>query len=111
MHLGVTEEERAWPQRILLSFRVGCRDLSSAAQSEDLAATVDYAKLFQKVQDLAQTRPRRLLESFAEEVAQALLEEPLAEQVEVEVQKFPLPSTRAVSVKISRSRHGQGPKD
>ncbi len=108
LRLGVTEEERAWPQKVLLSVRIGCLDLSPAAKTDALEKTVDYARICQSIRDLAQARPRCLLESLAWEVATAILQEPLVQEVEVEVRKFPLPSIGCVSLRIQRSKSQDG---
>jgi dihydroneopterin aldolase len=101
--IGVPEAERAAPQRLTASLTLepagGLRDLA-----DDLARTVDYFVVARQIQTLAASRPRRLLETLAEEIAGNLLEHfPLA-AVEVELRKYILPDTEYVAVRLRRTR-------
>jgi FolB domain-containing protein len=100
-NIGVPDEERAAPQQLratlVLEPARGVHDLR-----DDVARTVDYAVVAKGVQELAKSKPRRLLETLVEEVASFLLTRfPLA-AVEVEIRKYILPETEAVLVRIRR---------
>jgi FolB domain-containing protein len=102
-HIGVPEEERERAQRLTVDLRlVPDRDFRNLA--DNLANTVDYFSLTRRVQLLAAARPRRLIETLAEEIAVCCLEEFGVREVEVEVYKYILPDTAHVSVKVRRSR-------
>ena len=99
--VGVPEEERSSPQRLLI-------DLSFAAISqpadlrEDIAATIDYFDVTRRVIAISAERPRKLIETLADETASVLMREfPLA-WIEITVRKFILPDTEWVSVSIRR---------
>ena len=67
-HIGVPEEERAMPQRLtatlVLEPKRGFGELG-----DDLVNAVDYFAVCQAVKDLVAERPRRLVETLAEEIA------------------------------------------
>jgi len=102
-HLGIGEGERKIAQRLtanlVLEPHNGCSGLK-----DDLANSVDYLVVSRRVQALARERPRRLLETIAEEIASELLAQfPLA-AVSVEVRKYILPDTAFVAVRVHRVR-------
>src|SRR6266853_1783154 len=69
---------------------------------DDLRNTVDYFAVCQAVKALAGARPRRLIETLAEEIAAAVLRDFAVAAVEVELRKFILPDTAFVAVKLRR---------
>lgn len=102
-YVGVPEKERAAPQKL-------CFDLRFAACSQpkelhdDLASTVDYAAISQRLTELVQMRPRRLIETLADEIATLLLEEFHLRWIEVTVRKFIFPNTDFVAVTVQRKQ-------
>lgn len=100
-HVGVPDSERALSQRLLLDLR-----FASLEQPEDLgdeiSRTVDYHALSLRVSGLAGERPRKLIETLADEIAGTLLSEFRLRWIEVTVRKFILPQTEWVSVTIRR---------
>ena len=102
-HIGVPDEERVHPQRLtvslILEISPGFRDLR-----DDLAQTVDYYAVAQAVKALASERPRKLIETLAEEIAAAVLAWFGVAAVEVELRKFILPDTAFVAVKLRLER-------
>jgi dihydroneopterin aldolase len=103
--IGVSEEERAQPQRLLVSLEMSVDGFPQAAASDDLALTVDYFTVAQRVKTLAAERPRHLLETLAEEIAADLLKRFPIPKLTLEIKKFILPDARHVSVKIERSKN------
>ncbi len=101
--VGVTEEERSRPQRLLLTIGLEW-DTAPAARKDDLALTIDYFALAQRARQWGATRSWKLIETVAEELAQIVLTEFHPEAVEVEVKKFVLPDTAHVSALIARRR-------
>ncbi len=99
--VGVTEAERAHPQRLLLQVDLEV-DESAAAATDDLASTIDYHQLAQELTKFGEGQSWRLLERLASELADFILARyrPLA--VVVEVKKFVLPQARHVAVRVSR---------
>jgi FolB domain-containing protein len=102
-HVGVPDEERARPQRLLLTVEMA-HDLSVAAASDALTGTIDYFAVAQRLAKFGEGRSWKLIERVAAEIAEMILNEFRAQAVLVEVKKFILPGTRYVSVSITRSR-------
>lgn len=102
-HIGVPDAERAAPQRLTASLTLEVasdfRDLA-----DDLEKTVDYYAVSQRVKALAAARPRKLIETLAEEIAALVLAEFSVAAVEVELRKFILPDTAHVAVRLRRER-------
>ena len=101
--VGVTEAERARPQRLLITVELE-RDLRQAGRTDDLAVTADYAAVAGLVREIATFKPRDLVEALAEELTQAIISRKLADTVTVEVRKFSLPKTRFVAVRLTRGK-------
>ena len=99
--VGVPDEERAKPQRLLISINLE-RDLRFAGASDDLSKTIDYFAVVQRILGLGEGREWKLIEALAEEIATMLLEEFGAPSVVVEVKKFIIPQAQSVSVTVYR---------
>jgi len=101
-HIGVPSEERAEPQELVihLSLKVG-----EFAREDCIEGTVDYQKVAERVEELAQEKERKIIETFANEIADCLLKEFSIEKVTVEIEKRILPQTDWVGVRIQRRRH------
>lgn len=95
--VGVPDEERAQPQRLLLTVSLET-DFTRAAATDDLAATINYYAVAQRLRKLGEGREWRLIETLAVEVARLAVSEFGARRATVEVKKFILPDTRQVSV-------------
>ena len=99
--VGVPDAERAQPQRLLVSLELG-HDFSRAAATDDLAHTINYFAVAQRLQGYGQGRSWKLIETLAVELAEMVLRDYQATSVCVEVKKFILPDTRYVAVRVSR---------
>lgn len=100
-NVGVPDEERESPQRIEVTIDMGT-SLMRAGRTDDLSQTIDYFQVQQETIRLVQSKPRKLIETVAEEVAQMILKTFRPEKVTVSVKKFILANTRSVSVTIKR---------
>ncbi|MDR1190379.1 MAG: dihydroneopterin aldolase [Verrucomicrobiales bacterium] len=100
--VGVSDAERARPQRLEISLTFPVPTVSAAAAGDDLSLTVDYFAVGETVKRVAAARPRKLLETLAEEIAAAVLAEFTVSAVTLEVRKFILPETNFVSLVIER---------
>jgi len=102
-HIGIGEEERETAQRLTASLVLepirGCSGLA-----DELANSVDYLVVSRAVQVLARVRPRRLLETLAEEIATELLARFPLTAVGIELRKYILPDTEFVAVRMRRER-------
>ena len=101
--VGVPDEELAVPQELRVSVTISI-PTSFAEMADDLDKTLDYAALATGIQALAAARPRRLIETLASDIAGHVLDHPVAAAVEVTVEKFILPDTDCVSVRLRRER-------
>jgi FolB domain-containing protein len=100
-HIGVPDEERAQSQRLLVSVEME-HDFSRAAAGDDLAHTINYYAVSQRLLKLGEGRSWRLLETLAEEISRIVLREFGAASVVVEIRKFIIPEARHVAVRIRR---------
>lgn len=101
--VGVPDEELAVPQELRVSVVISV-GTPFAEMGDDLELTLDYAALATGIQALAGERPRRLIETLASDIAGHVLSFPLVDAVEVTVEKYILPETDCVAVRIRRGR-------
>ena len=95
--VGVSDEERAKPQRLLLTVDIGF-DFSVAAVSDRITKTIDYSEVAQKLLTFGEQRNWKLLEKLAANIADFVLSDYKPQQVTVEVKKFVIPQAHHVSV-------------
>lgn len=105
---GVHEEERRLGQRFVVDLEADC-DLQRAAVSDDITRTVSYSDLFRITQSVLEGTPRALIESVAESIAAAILDQfPSITEVLVTVRKPAAPIQGSVlggvGVRIRRGR-------
>jgi dihydroneopterin aldolase len=100
--VGVTEAERAQPQRLLLTVEMS-HDLRRAVVSDDLTDTIDYAELSRRLLQWGNAREWRLIETLATDIARLVLDEFRPQTVTVSVKKFIIPQARYVAVRVARS--------
>jgi dihydroneopterin aldolase len=102
-NLGVPEAERATPQRLTLTVILeptrGIQELR-----DDVARTIDYAIVAKSLQEVARSRPRRLLETLAEELATHVMSRYPVLATEIHLQKYILPDAEAVTIRVRRER-------
>jgi len=99
--VGVPDEERAQPQRLVVSLSLQPR-CPFAELGDDLARTVDYAAVCAEVRHFVSGRCDKLIETLAHDLAGHLLGNFALARVELEVRKFVLPDTRYVAVRVMR---------
>ena len=103
LRVGVPDEERAQPQRLLVTVEMH-RDFTAAAASDDLRHTIDYYAVSRRLLEFGEGRSWKLIETLASDLASMVLKEFNAQAVTVEVKKFVVPEARYVSVRLSRAR-------
>lgn len=102
-HVGIYDRERVAPQTLDLSLTFGVPD--EAAQDDDIAKTIDYAVVIERVRGELSTRHFNLLETLGEFVIELLLGEFGAPWVKVSIAKVGIArGVRRVGVQIERSR-------
>jgi dihydroneopterin aldolase len=104
--VGVSDEERRNSQRLRIDATLTPLTEFSAL-ADDIRRTVDYHAAARRIFSVATSRPRRLIETLASEIAEALVSEFRARRAEVEVRKFVLPDTEYVAVRCIRDRQAE----
>ena len=101
---GVTDEERATPQTIMVSLAVRL-DTREASTFDDLNATLDYAEAVAQITKIVEGESFHLIETLADRIARQILSNKRALDAWVRVSKpdVALP-VEEVAVEISRSR-------
>lgn len=103
---GALAQERASEQPFLLD-AVILLDTRAAAASDDLAATVDYGGLAQRLVAVVEGEPVALIETLAARLAEVCLAAPMVDEVEITVHKPAAPigvPFDDVAVTITRRR-------
>ena len=105
--VGVSQTERASPQAVILEAQLFL-DLKPAGTADELALSVDYVAIQQTIQKCAHGKSYRLLETLAEDAADALFQRFAISQVIVRVRKRDLVGPEGplwAAVEITRKRH------
>ncbi len=101
--VGVTDEERAQPQRLLLTIDMSL-DFSSASVSDRIERTINYQTVAEGLLKFGEGRSWKLLEKLVANVAEWVLAEFKPQAVMVEAKKFSIPQARFVSVSMGQTR-------
>lgn len=101
--VGVTDEERAKPQRLLVTVDMNF-DFSSAAVSDRIERTINYQTVADDLLKFGEGRSWKLVERVVDNIAERILSEYKPQGVLVEVKKFSIPQARFVSVSTGRTR-------
>lgn len=102
-HVGVPDEERLQPQRLLLTVEME-HDFSASAASDDLTQTINYFAVSQKLMSFGVGRSWKLIEKLSADIATMVLAEFGAASVTVKVKKFIIPQAQYVAVQVTRKR-------
>ncbi len=106
---GVTPEERSRPQPLAVDIEMPYH-LESAGVSDNLAHTIDYARVVQRVVEIGTAQDSSLLETLAERLTAMLLDEFPVSHVKLWVRKLHPPITAvtgSVGVTVERTRSAQ----
>lgn len=98
--IGVTAEERATEQRVLVSIELHT-DTRKVAKTDDVKKGIDYEDVAEEIRRIAK-RERKTLERLAEDIAAAVLKKYKSGPLRVTVTKFPLPGVVSISLTIAR---------
>jgi len=101
--VGVTDEERAKPQRLLVTVDMTF-DFSSAAVSDRIERTINYQTVAEDLLKFGEGRSWKLVEKVVDNIAERVLTEYKPQAVLVEVKKFAIPQARFVSVSTGKAR-------
>lgn len=105
-HHGVLEHERRDGQEFVVDVELGL-DTRRAAANDDVADTVHYGQLAERLHAVISAEPVNLIETLAQRLADVCLAEPPVDWVDVTVHKPHAPIQVAfedVSLTIHRSR-------
>ncbi len=105
-NVGVTEEERSKPQRLLLTVEMNL-DFSSASISDRIEKTINYQEVADELLKFGQNRNWKLLEKLVANLADFILSKFKPQTVLVEAKKFSIPKARYVAVSVTESRSGR----
>lgn len=83
---GVLEIEQQTPQEFIIDLELEL-DLAPAGLNDDLELTVDYDQVFHKIRKIVENKSYKLIETLAENIARAVLENFPVNTVEVTVYK------------------------
>jgi dihydroneopterin aldolase len=106
---GVTPEERARPQPLAVDLELDCQ-LEPAGLSDDLAHTIDYAQVAQRVVELGTGQESTLLEAMAERFFTSLFDEFPVDRIKLWLRKLHPPIshvTSSVGITLERTRFAQ----
>ena len=101
--LGVSEAEQAQPQSVWVDLKLNI-DAAKAAHHDDVREAIDYAALVESIRECVESKPYRLLETMAEDLAALILEHFATDQVTVRVKKRALPGIDYAAVEVERER-------
>ena len=107
---GVMEAERQLGQKYEVDLEL-TTDLSVAGRTDDLAHTIDYAQVVQRVIEIGTQQSFQLFEALAETVAEAIFSQFAIEEVRITVKKLspPIePTLTYAGVEIHRKREPNG---
>jgi len=98
--IGVPDDERAHEQIVKVSIWMQI-DTQTAALSDDISHTIDYAKVAKEIQILGKTE-RKTMERFAEDIACMILKAFKPISVKVLTKKYILSQADHVAITITR---------
>lgn len=100
--IGVYEWEQHLPQTVRIDIEFGLPS-DQAFRSDDFNDALDYAAVVKRLQALAREHPHKLMERFAQAIADIVLTEFNAPWVKVRVAKLaPIAGVRELGVTVER---------
>ena len=104
--VGIYEVEKRYEQRILLSVDLDVADDYDGV-SDRLDAVLDYGKIIDAARQIVAQRHFNLIETMAERIAEACLDDPRVDWVRVAIEKPDIvPGCTAIGIAIERRRAG-----
>lgn len=105
--IGVPDEERSRPQRLLLTVEMAV-DAEDAAASDRIEQTINYQEVANDLLAFGEGRSWRLLEKLVADLAAHVLNRYQPRSVTVEARKFVIPQARFVSVVLTKTNGQPG---
>jgi len=94
--IGVPDAERSRPQEILVDLEIDV-DTRPAAATDDINDTINYSKVLDRLEELANASEFRLIETLAGRIAECVLQFPLANGVRLRLRKPGALASRGVA--------------
>jgi 7,8-dihydroneopterin aldolase/epimerase/oxygenase len=101
-HIGVSEKERATPQRLTLSISLWPYD-EARDVADKIENTVNYSAVAEATKNFLRDRSVNLIETLADHIALHLLKTFPVQRITVELRKFPLKDAKYVSATVTRT--------
>jgi FolB domain-containing protein len=101
--VGVSDEERSKPQRLLLTIDMSF-DFSAASVSDRVEKTINYQAVVDDLLKYGDARNWKLLEKLVANLADFILNKYRPQSVMVEIKKFVIPQARYIAVSLTRAR-------
>ena len=102
---GVLPGEQAEPQEFRVAVEL-ITDTAQAAETDDLAETVDYSEVYWIVKNIMEGPSHRLLESLVSRIAEAVLANEMVQAVTVRLEKVAAPIDGGVRAILEIRRTG-----
>jgi dihydroneopterin aldolase/2-amino-4-hydroxy-6-hydroxymethyldihydropteridine diphosphokinase len=102
---GANPGERDADQPFEIDLVMFC-DASSAARSDDLADTIDYARVHREIVEVVETHSYALLERLASSILDRIFSDPRIIEAELSVSKPKLLAGATPSITMVRKRNG-----
>lgn len=99
--IGVPDDERKGQQVLKVNIDM-TPEVSFSSLNDEMVGGVDYYQVSLRLKEIALEKPRKLIETLAEDLARVILHEFSVANVRVELEKFILPDTDHVGVEIWR---------
>jgi dihydroneopterin aldolase len=99
--VGVTESERAGPQRLTVTIVVW-PEKSFGDLKDDITQAVNYSALAAVTRDFVSKNSYNLIETLVTQLAARLLEAFPIRRIQLELRKFVLPGANYVAVTVTR---------
>ena len=100
--VGVPEEERATPQRLVISITLWPAS-DTRELNDDVGRTVNYSAVCDATKKFAGEQSYKLIETLANRLGAHLLKTFPIRKIAIELRKFVLPDAQYVSVTVTRS--------
>lgn len=101
--VGIMPEERQKAQRIVVDVALFL-DLSGASKMDDVASSVNYKEVMERISDVVSSKEFNLVESVAEAIAAKMLGIHAVGRVKVRVRKEKYSLEPSVGVEVERVR-------
>jgi len=102
--IGIFEWEQQNKQTLFIDIDMGC-NFSTAIASDHISDCIDYTLVCKEINHLANNHSYQLLESFAEQISQIILEQFHAQWVKIKINKpLAIESAQSTGVIIERSK-------